>query len=93
MSNRQGFLLGLVVLAVLIPLVVVLYRKLHAGKPQTGLHIQTAGISLAWIGGVIALALDQVELGAKAIFLGFLIGIVGLFVHTQSTRKEKDRQD
>ncbi|MDM0122591.1 hypothetical protein [Variovorax arabinosiphilus] len=74
----------LAVLAVLIVLSVLLYRRRHAGKPQGGLHLQALGITLAWIGGVLAFAMDRVELGAKAVFVGFAIGLVGLFVQTRS---------
>ena len=85
--NHAMELFVLAALAVLIVVFVLFYRRRLAGKRQVGLHIQTLGLLLAWMGGVLAFAMDHVEFGAKAIFAGFVIGLVGLFVQT---RRRKD---
>lgn len=86
MKHGVGFLAVLALFGVLILLFILLYRRLYAGKPQAGLHLQALGVSLAWLGGILAFTLDLVELASGLAFLGFVIGIFGLFLHTRPAR-------
>lgn len=78
----------LAALAVLIVLFVALYQRRFAGRPKAGLHLQTLGLSLAWVGGALAFALDRVELGAQMIIIGIVIGVLGLVVQTRRRKND-----
>jgi TctA family transporter len=91
MKHGIGFLIVLALFGVLILLLFFLYRKLYAGKPQAGLHLQTLGVTLAWLGGILAFTMDLVELASGLAFLGFVIGILGLFLHTRPTRDNESQ--
>jgi predicted RND superfamily exporter protein len=87
MKHGVGFLAVLALFGVLILLFILLYRRLYARKPQAGL--QALGVSLAWLGGLLAFTLDFVELASGLAFLGFVIGIFGLFLHTRPARESE----
>ena len=90
MKHETGSLVVLVIFGVLIPLFVLLYRRLNACEPRAGLNIQVLGVSLAWLAGVLAFVTDRVELASGLAFLGFVIGIFGLFLQTRPIRGNKD---
>ena len=83
MNHQMGVLAALAVLGVLIFGFVLLYRKLHRGGSQAGLHLQALGAGLAWLGGVAAFVGGRVELGSALVLLGFGLGVLGLLVHTR----------
>lgn len=90
MKHGIGFLIVLVAFGLLIPVFVLLYRKLHAGQPQIGIHIQVLGVFLVWLAGVVAFSTGHVEFASGLASIGFVVGLLGLFLHTRKNRDDSD---
>jgi hypothetical protein len=87
LKNATQILSVLALLGILIPAFFFLYRKVNYGKPQLGLHLQTAARAVVWIGAIAAFGFDQIQFGVVLFVGGFIVGLIGLVLQARAKSK------
>jgi hypothetical protein len=88
MNNQSTAIFVLCILAICLVAFIVFYNKKLAGKPLLGMHIQASGCALGLLGGLLGFVFHEIQFGAICIFGGFILGLIGLSIHTKNNSGE-----